>query len=95
MTNSSIPVILFVIATVIAIIGYFLRMAHADLKKVVDGQNKVIEDQGRLKGKIELVEQESRLKYQALMEQTQLEIKSLARNVSDLSLAVRELIVNR
>ena len=95
MTSSSIPVILFVIATVIAIIGYFLRMAHADLKKVVDGQSKVIEEQGKLKGKIELVEQESRLKYQALMEQTQLEIKNLARNVSELSLAVKELIVNR
>ena len=95
MANSSIPVILFIIGTVIAIIGYFLRIAHADLKKVVDGQNKVIEDQGRLKGKIELVEQESRLKYQALMEQTQLEIKNLAKNVSDLSIAVKELILSR
>jgi uncharacterized protein YsxB (DUF464 family) len=95
MASSSIPVILFVIATVIAVIGYFLRMAHADLKKVVDGQTKVIEEQGKLKGKIELVEQESRLKYQALMEQTQLEIKNLARNVSELSLAVKELIINR
>jgi hypothetical protein len=95
MANSSIPVILFVIATVIAVIGYFLRIAHADLKKVVDGQGKVIEEQGKLKGKIELVEQESRLKYQALMEQTQLEIKNLARNVSELSLAVKELILSR
>jgi uncharacterized protein YsxB (DUF464 family) len=95
MANSSIPVILFVIGTVIAVIGYFLRIAHADLKKVVDAQSKVIEDQGRLKGKIDMVEQESRLKYQALMEQTQLEIKSLARNISDLSLAVKELILSR
>lgn len=95
MISSSIPVTLFVIGTVVAIIGYFLRIAHADLKKVVDSQSKIIEDQGKLKGKIELVEQESRLKYQALMEQTQLEIQNLARNVSDLSLAVRELIINR
>lgn len=95
MTTSSIPVILFIIGTVIAIIGYFLRIAHADLKKVVEGQSRVIEEQGKLKGKIELVEQESRLKYQALMEQTQLEIKNLARNVSELSIAVKELIVNR
>jgi len=42
-----------------------------------------------------MVEQESRLKYQALMEQTQIEIKNLARNVSELSIAVKELIVNR
>lgn len=95
MTTSSIPVTLFIIGIVVTIIGYFLRIAHADLKKVVDGQSKIIEDQGKLKGKIELVEQESRLKYQALMEQTQLEIQNLARNVSDLSLAVRELIINR
>jgi hypothetical protein len=95
MTTSSIPVTLFIIGIVVAIIGYFLRIAHADLKKVVDSQSKIIEDQGKLKGKIELVEQESRLKYQALMEQTQLEIQNLARNVSDLSLAVRELIINR
>lgn len=95
MANSSIPVILFVIGTVIAVIGYFLRIAHADLKKVVDAQTKVIEDQGKLKGKIELVEQESRLKYQALMEQTQLEIKNLAKNVSELSIAVKELILSR
>lgn len=95
MTSGTIPIILFIIGTVIAIIGYFLRIAHADLKKVVDAQSKVIEDQGKLKGKIELVEQESRLKYQALMEQTQLEIKNLAKNVSELSVAVKELIISR
>jgi uncharacterized protein YsxB (DUF464 family) len=66
-----------------------------DLKKVMDNQTKVLEEQGKLKGKIELVEQESRLKYQALMEQTQLEIKNLARNVSELSTAVKELIIHR
>ena len=45
------------------------------------------------KGKIELVEQENRLKYQAIQEQTQLEIKMLAKNVSDLSVAVKELMI--
>jgi hypothetical protein len=51
------------------------------------------EEQGKLKGKIELVEQENRLKYQAIQEQTQLEIKMLAKNVSDLSNAVKELMI--
>lgn len=83
------------IGAIVAIIGYFLRMAHMDLKKVMDNQVKVLEDQGKLKGKIELVEQESRLKYQALAESTQLEIKNLARNVSELSIAVKELIIHR
>lgn len=95
MSTGTIPIILFVIGIVVTIIGYFLRTAHADLKKVVDAQSKVIEDQGKLKGKIELVEQESRLKYQALTEQTQLEIRNLAKNVSELSIAVKELILNR
>jgi hypothetical protein len=68
------------------IVGYFLRMIHSDLREVV-------EDVGKLKGKIELVEQESRLKYQSIQEQTQLELKMLAKNVSDLSNAVKELML--
>jgi uncharacterized protein YsxB (DUF464 family) len=83
------------IGAIVAVIGYFLRMTHMDLKKVMDNQVKVLEEQGKLKGKIELVEQESRLKYQALAESTQLEIKNLARNVSELSIAVKELIIHR
>lgn len=95
MTSATTATTLFIIGTVVAIIGYFLRIAHSDLKKVIDAQSKVIEDQGKLKGKIELVEQESRLKYQAIQEQTQLEIKNLARNVSELSDAVKQVILNR
>ncbi len=77
---------MFILATAIGIIGYFLRIVHADVRKNT-------EEQGRLKGKIELVEQENRLKYQAIQEQTQLEIKMLAKNVSDLSIAVKELMI--
>lgn len=73
---------------VTGVLGYFLRMIHSDVRKNT-------EDLGKLKGKIELVEQESRLKYQAIQEQTQLEIKSLARSVSELSDAVKQLILNR
>lgn len=72
--------------TALAVVGYFLRMVHADVRKAV-------EDMGKLKGKIELVEQEARLKYQAIQEQTQLEIKMLAKNVSELSTAVKELMI--
>ena len=86
--SSSTAFIIVGITTVFAIIGYFLRMIHMDVRKVV-------EDQGKLKGKIELVEQESRLKYQAIQEQTQLELKNLARSVGDLTETVRELITRR
>lgn len=85
---STADITMFVIGTATVIIGYFLRIVHNDVRKNT-------EDQGKLKGKIELVEQESRLKYQAIQEQTQLELKSLARNVSELSDAVKQLIINR
>jgi ABC-type antimicrobial peptide transport system permease subunit len=83
MTNGDI--MMFILATAIAIIGYFLKIVHSDVRKNT-------EEQGKLKGKIELVEQEARLKYQAIQEQTQLEIKNLAKNVGDLADTVRELI---
>jgi hypothetical protein len=76
----------FIIGTAVVIIGYFLKIVHSDVRKNT-------EDLGKLKGKIELVEQENRLKYQAIQEQTQLEIKMLAKNVSDLSNAVKELMI--
>jgi hypothetical protein len=76
----------FIIGTAVVIIGYFLKIVHTDVRKNT-------EDLGKLKGKIELVEQENRLKYQAIQEQTQLEIKMLAKNVSDLSNAVKELMI--
>jgi hypothetical protein len=75
----------FIIGTTVLIIGYFLKIVHSDVRKNT-------EEQGKLKGKIELVEQEARLKYQAIQEQTQLEIKNLAKNVGDLADTVRELI---
>ena len=77
-----------ILGSVVAIIGYFLKMVHNDVRSNTEGL-------GKLKGKIELVEQESRLKYQAIQEQTQLEIKNLARSVAELSDAVKQLIINR
>jgi hypothetical protein len=68
------------------IIGYFLKIIHNDVRKNT-------EDLGKLKGKIELVEQESRLKFETIQVQTQLEIKNLAKNVSELSDAVKQLIL--
>lgn len=76
----------FGLVTAIAIIGYFLKMVHNDVRKAV-------EDTGKLKGKVELVEQESRLKYQQILETTQLEIRNLTKNISDLAVAVKELMV--
>jgi hypothetical protein len=79
---------MLILGSVVAIIGYFLKVVHNDVRSNT-------ESLGKLKGKIELVEQESRLKYQAIQEQTQLEIKNLARSVAELSDAVKQLIINR
>jgi len=73
---------------VTGVLGYFLRMIHTDVRNNT-------ESLGKLKVKIELVEKESRLKYQAIQEQTQLEIKNLARTVGELSDAVKQLILQR
>jgi hypothetical protein len=62
-------------------------MIHSDVRKNT-------EELGKLKGKIELVQQENQIKYQALQELTQLEIKNLAKNVSELSDAVKLFIIN-
>jgi len=69
----------------IAIIGYFLRFVHSDVRKASNEIN-------RQAGKIELIEQEHRLKFQLIQETTQQEIKNLATNVSNLSKTVERLI---
>ena len=88
MTIDTSTIWLFIIGTGTTIIGYFLKIVHNDVRRNT-------EELGRQKGKIELVEQEARLKYQAIQEQTQLEIKNLAKNVSELSSAVKQLILDR
>jgi hypothetical protein len=81
-----------VITILISGIGYFLKSLHSDLKKVMDEQKSIIETQGRLKGKIELVDNESRFKYEAIEKMTQLEIKHLAEQISELTQSVKKLI---
>jgi hypothetical protein len=88
MTIDASTIWLFIIGTGTTIIGYFLKIVHNDVRRNT-------EELGRQKGKIELVEQEARLKYQAIQEQTQLEIKNLAKNVSELSSAVKQLILDK
>jgi uncharacterized protein YsxB (DUF464 family) len=74
------------LTTAVVIIGYFLRIVHNDVRKAV-------EDTGKLKGKIELVEQENRLKYQQILETTQLEIRNLTKNIGDLTEVVKEIMI--
>lgn len=99
MDSGTITIIVFIAGTIITAFGFFLRSAYNDTRKDIElllkGAQTQAEELGKLKGKIELVEQEARLKYQAIQEQTQLEIKNLARNVSELSDAVKQFVINK
>ena len=88
MDTTTLTISMFIAGTVFAIFGYFLKMIHADVRKNT-------EELGKLKGKIELVQQETQMKYQALQELTQLEIKNLAKNVGELSDAVKMFVLNK
>jgi len=88
MDTITITITLFIAGTIFAIFGYFLKMIHGDVRKNT-------EELGKLKGKIELVQQETQIKYQALQELTQLEIKNLAKNVGELSDAVKMFVLNK
>lgn len=88
MDTISLTLTIFISGTIFAIFGYFLKMIHGDVRKNT-------EEVGKLKGKIELVQQETQIKYQALQELTQLEIKNLAKNVGELSEAVKMFVLNR
>lgn len=67
------------------VIGFFLRMIHGDMKKN-------IEDTGKNKGNIELIRQQQEADTKRIEAMTQLELKALSSNVSDLSKNVNILV---
>ena len=97
MDATGLTIILFIAGAVLGTFGFFIRTAYLDARKdiqfLMETDIKRSEEIGKLKGKIELVQQENQLKYQAIQELTQLEIKNLAKNVSELSDAVKQLIL--
>lgn len=96
MFNNIIAVSIPLLLIIFGIIGYFLRTLHGDVKASITEQahnySKMSEELGKLKGKIELVEQEGRLKYQLVTETTQQEIKNMASKIGELSDTVGQLV---
>lgn len=96
MENWALPIAIFTATTVVAVIGFFLRNAYGTISKQIEmltlENQKRIEDQGKLKGKFELLEQEHRLKLQHIEENTQHEIKNMAVKVGELSDVVGDLV---
>jgi len=64
----------------IAIIGFFLKVLHGDVKDSMNARVVDREEMGKLKGKIELVEQGSKL-----------EIKAITKSMDDLTSEVRRM----
>lgn len=89
-------IVLFIAAAILGVIGFFTRTAYAtitkDIKELKNDSNRHVEEQGKLKGKIELLEQESRLKLQHIEETTQHEIRTMAGKIGELSDTVGELV---
>ena len=66
MENWILTIILFVAGTILAIFGFFLRTAYMDSRKDIEllmiSDHKRTEELGKLKGKLDLVQQENQLK---------------------------------
>ena len=96
MNSTTLTIILFVAGSVIALISFFLKTSYNNittgLDELKDDFHTHREDHGRLKGKLELLEQEHRLKYQLIQEVTQQEIKNMASKIGELSDTVGELV---
>jgi hypothetical protein len=96
MGTELLTIVIFIISVILAIIGFFLRSAYGTINKQIEvltlENQRRIEDQGRLKGKFELLEQEQRLKLQHIEENTQHEIKNMATKVGELSDIVGDLV---
>jgi hypothetical protein len=94
--DAIITISLFVLGIILAIIGYFLRTTYNDIKSDVSDLKNDLHlhdgEHGKLKGKLELLEQEHRLKYQLIQEVTQQEIKNMASQIGKLSDTVGELV---
>ena len=89
-------IVLFIAAAVLAVIGFLTRTAYIAILKDLNflklESNRHVEEQGKLKGKLELLEQEHRLKYQLIQETTQQEIRNMATKVGELSDIVNTLV---
>ena len=74
-----------IILLLFGVLGYFLKIVHNDAKKAV-------EEMGKNKGRIELVEQQLHSDVKRIEQTTQLELRNLAATVGKLSNSVELLV---
>ena len=79
--DATLTIAIFIAGTIITLIGFFTRTAYTtivkDIEDIKQDRAHLVEEQGKLKGKLELLEQESRLKLQHIEEATQFELKNM------------------
>lgn len=96
MDATTLTIVLFVAGAIIGLISFFLKTSYnsitTGLEDLKDDFHSHTEEHGKLKGKLELLEQEHRLKYQLIQEVTQQEIKNMASQIGKLSDTVGELV---
>lgn len=89
-------IVLSIFGLLIGVIAFFLQSVYADFKENKKDselhKQKMIEDLGKLKGQLELAQQEQRLRHQQIEEKTQLELQNLASNVNKLASTVEKFI---
>jgi hypothetical protein len=89
----------YVLFSLIAIIAYFVRDILGQFKehrKSSDQQHlHFSEEVGKLKGKIEMVQQQSTNDITRIEQLTQLKLEQISKDVSDLTKAVQQLITQR
>lgn len=89
MTNELLTFLLSIAGVIIlmlfGILGYFIKLVHSDTKTAV-------EECGKNKGRIELVEQQLNSDVKRIEQTTQLELRNLAETVNRLSKSVEDLV---
>lgn len=87
-----------IIGLCLTVIGFFLNRLISDGKKTSDDVSKSIRDAfdeiGRNKGRIELIDQQQKNDIKRIEEMTQLEIRTLSKNVSELTTNVNNLVMS-
>jgi uncharacterized protein YoxC len=86
--------LIFIISIAGSIIGLSFLIIGFFLSRLVGDVRHCIEETGKNKGKIELVEQQQRNDTKRIEEMTQLELKQMSHSVNELSKNVNILVVS-
>ena len=83
----AISIIIPSVLLLFGIVGYFLKIVHNDVRKNT-------EENGKLKGKIELLETKNEGKFELLQQQTNSEIKAVQKEIGTMAKHVGSLSSN-